>query len=91
MKHIARKRFGQHFLTDTALIDDIVRAIDPHPGQPLVELDGMGNRRCVGYPAGDEAEFPGSRLDFSGADHGAWVVVRGAIQRPSPVITRAPR
>jgi 16S rRNA (adenine1518-N6/adenine1519-N6)-dimethyltransferase len=32
--HHARKRFGQHFLTDTALIDDIVRAIDPRPGQP---------------------------------------------------------
>ncbi len=41
--HHARKRFGQHFLTDTALIDDIVRAIDPHPGQPLVEIGpGLG-------------------------------------------------
>ncbi|NBO02337.1 MAG: 16S rRNA (adenine(1518)-N(6)/adenine(1519)-N(6))-dimethyltransferase, partial [Betaproteobacteria bacterium] len=34
MKHIARKRFGQHFLTDLAIIDGIVRAIDPRPGQP---------------------------------------------------------
>jgi len=41
--HHARKRFGQHFLTDTALIDDIVRAIDPRPGQPLVEIGpGLG-------------------------------------------------
>ena len=38
MKHIARKRFGQHFLTDTGVIDAIVRAIDPRPGQPMVEI-----------------------------------------------------
>ncbi|MFP8835933.1 16S rRNA (adenine(1518)-N(6)/adenine(1519)-N(6))-dimethyltransferase RsmA [Hydrogenophaga sp. XSHU_21] len=38
MKHIARKRFGQHFLTDTGIIDAIVRAIDPHPGDPMVEI-----------------------------------------------------
>jgi 16S rRNA (adenine1518-N6/adenine1519-N6)-dimethyltransferase len=37
-KHIARKRFGQHFLTDPAIIDAIVRAIDPRPGQPMVEI-----------------------------------------------------
>ncbi len=38
MKHIARKRFGQHFLTDGGIIDDIVRAIDPRPGQNMVEI-----------------------------------------------------
>ena len=38
MKHIARKRFGQHFLTDPAIIDGIVRAIDPRPGQAMVEI-----------------------------------------------------
>jgi 16S rRNA (adenine1518-N6/adenine1519-N6)-dimethyltransferase len=38
MKHIARKRFGQHFLTDTAIIDSIVDAINPLPGQPMVEI-----------------------------------------------------
>jgi 16S rRNA (adenine1518-N6/adenine1519-N6)-dimethyltransferase len=37
-KHIPRKRFGQHFLTDTAIIDGIVRAIDPRPGQAMVEI-----------------------------------------------------
>jgi len=36
--HVARKRFGQHFLTDPAIIDAIVRAIDPRPGQPMVEI-----------------------------------------------------
>jgi 16S rRNA (adenine1518-N6/adenine1519-N6)-dimethyltransferase len=38
MKHIPRKRFGQHFLADGAVIDAIVRAIDPKPGQPMVEI-----------------------------------------------------
>ena len=38
MKHIARKRFGQHFLSDGAIIDAIVRAIDPQPGDAMVEI-----------------------------------------------------
>jgi 16S rRNA (adenine1518-N6/adenine1519-N6)-dimethyltransferase len=41
--HTARKRFGQHFLTDTGVIDGIVRAIRPLPGQALVEIGpGLG-------------------------------------------------
>jgi 16S rRNA (adenine1518-N6/adenine1519-N6)-dimethyltransferase len=43
MSHIARKRFGQHFLTDDAIIDSIARAIDPKPGQAVVEIGpGLG-------------------------------------------------
>ena len=38
MQHIARKRFGQHFLSDTGIIDAIVRAIAPEPGQHMVEI-----------------------------------------------------
>ena len=38
MKHIPRKRFGQHFLTDRLIIDSIVDAIAPLPGQPMVEI-----------------------------------------------------
>ncbi|MBS0294599.1 MAG: 16S rRNA (adenine(1518)-N(6)/adenine(1519)-N(6))-dimethyltransferase RsmA [Proteobacteria bacterium] len=38
MKHIARKRFGQHFLSDPGIIDAIVRAIAPRPGEPMVEI-----------------------------------------------------
>ena len=38
MKHQARKRFGQHFLTDNAVIAEIVDAIDPQPGQAMVEI-----------------------------------------------------
>lgn len=36
--HVARKRFGQHFLTDESVIGAIVREIDPRPGQALVEI-----------------------------------------------------
>jgi 16S rRNA (adenine1518-N6/adenine1519-N6)-dimethyltransferase len=38
LKHIARKRFGQHFLTDGAIIGAIVDAIDPQPSDPMVEI-----------------------------------------------------
>ena len=38
MKHVARKRFGQHFLTDSAIIDAIVRAIAPRPGDVMIEI-----------------------------------------------------
>ena len=38
MKHIPRKRFGQHFLADGGIIEDIVEAIAPQPGQFMVEI-----------------------------------------------------
>jgi len=38
MQHIARKRFGQHFLSDGGIIDAIVDAIAPVPGQHVVEI-----------------------------------------------------
>ena len=42
-QHIARKRFGQHFLTDRMLIEAIVDLIDPQPGETLVEIGpGLG-------------------------------------------------
>lgn len=36
--HFARKRFGQNFLVDAGVIDGIVRAIAPQPGDTLVEI-----------------------------------------------------
>lgn len=43
MKHVARKRFGQHFLVDEAVIDRIVREIAPRPGDAMVEIGpGLG-------------------------------------------------
>jgi 16S rRNA (adenine1518-N6/adenine1519-N6)-dimethyltransferase len=38
VKHIARKRFGQHFLTDPSVIEAIVKCIDPRAGQPMIEI-----------------------------------------------------
>ena len=43
MKHIARKRFGQHFLTDASVLGAIVDLIAPQPGQALIEIGpGLG-------------------------------------------------
>jgi 16S rRNA (adenine1518-N6/adenine1519-N6)-dimethyltransferase len=38
VKHIPRKRFGQHFLCDGGIIAAIVDAIAPAPGQAMVEI-----------------------------------------------------
>jgi 16S rRNA (adenine1518-N6/adenine1519-N6)-dimethyltransferase len=36
--HRARKRFGQHFLHDQNIIERILRAINPLPGENLIEI-----------------------------------------------------
>jgi 16S rRNA (adenine1518-N6/adenine1519-N6)-dimethyltransferase len=38
MAHIARKRFGQHFLSDGGIIEAIVHEIAPQPGDAMVEI-----------------------------------------------------
>jgi 16S rRNA (adenine1518-N6/adenine1519-N6)-dimethyltransferase len=38
VKHQARKRFGQHFLTDTFVIEQIVSAIAPMAGEQMLEI-----------------------------------------------------
>ena len=38
MAHQARKRFGQHFLVDAAVVEQIVRAIRPAAGDRMVEI-----------------------------------------------------
>lgn len=38
MAHRPRKRFGQHFLTDRHYLGRIVGAIDPQPGEAMVEI-----------------------------------------------------
>jgi 16S rRNA (adenine1518-N6/adenine1519-N6)-dimethyltransferase len=43
MKHIPRKRFGQNFLTDQFVLQDIIRTIDPKPDDTMVEIGpGLG-------------------------------------------------
>ena len=42
-QHRARKRFGQNFLRDASVIDRLERAINPQPGDHLVEIGpGLG-------------------------------------------------
>ncbi len=38
MKHLARKRFGQHFLSDASIIEAIVREIAPLASDAMVEI-----------------------------------------------------
>lgn len=38
MKHIPRKRFGQHFLADKRVIADIVAAVSIQPGEHVAEI-----------------------------------------------------
>jgi len=43
VSHRPRKRFGQHFLADAAVIDAIVRAVAPKAGEAIVEIGpGLG-------------------------------------------------
>jgi len=38
MKHIARKRFGQNFLTDVGVLNNIISTIHPEPDDSMVEI-----------------------------------------------------
>lgn len=52
--HKAKKRFGQNFLHDPYVIDGIVSAINPLPGQNLVEIGpGLG---AITEPVGREID-----------------------------------
>lgn len=52
--HKARKRFGQNFLNDPYIIDGIVSAINPRPGQNIVEIGpGLG---ALTEPVGAEVD-----------------------------------
>jgi 16S rRNA (adenine1518-N6/adenine1519-N6)-dimethyltransferase len=43
MKHIPRKRFGQNFLTDQLVLEDIISAIAPKSDDTMVEIGpGLG-------------------------------------------------
>ena len=43
MKHLAKKRFGQNFLTDRSVIASLVEAINPQANQTIVEIGpGLG-------------------------------------------------
>jgi 16S rRNA (adenine1518-N6/adenine1519-N6)-dimethyltransferase len=43
MSHIPRKRFSQNFLTDESIVNAIVSAVNPMPGETVVEIGpGLG-------------------------------------------------
>jgi 16S rRNA (adenine1518-N6/adenine1519-N6)-dimethyltransferase len=46
--HRARKRFGQNFLRDEGIVNGIIAAIHPQPGDHLVEI-GPGQGALTGY------------------------------------------
>ena len=66
-RHQARKRFGQHFLTDGAVVDAIVAAIAPRPGEALavIELDRDLAARLRRRPELDVVESDVLRVDFA--------------------------
>jgi 16S rRNA (adenine1518-N6/adenine1519-N6)-dimethyltransferase len=42
-RHVPRKRFGQHFLVDRAVVERIIAALDPRPADHVVEIGpGLG-------------------------------------------------
>ena len=84
MRHVPRKRFGQHFLHDPYVLSRIVEAIAPRPGDALVEigpgegaltrplLDAIEHLTAIeidrDLAAALVAEFPPERLEVIVAD-----------------------
>ena len=78
MRHRARKRFGQNFLTDDRIIQRIVDVIDPHDEQLILEI-GPGRAALTLPLARSGAEMVLLELDrdlahglqtrFAGSDH----------------------
>ena len=51
MKHVARKRFGQNFLTDKMVLNDIIDAIGPRAGETMVEIgSGLAAMTALDVP-----------------------------------------
>jgi 16S rRNA (adenine1518-N6/adenine1519-N6)-dimethyltransferase len=69
-----RKRFGQHFLVDSAVIDAIMRAIDPRVGERIVEI-GPGRGALTGPLRASGARLTLIELDRDLAAH--WRTVPG--------------
>jgi 16S rRNA (adenine1518-N6/adenine1519-N6)-dimethyltransferase len=56
MSHRARKRFGQNFLVDPGIVQRIVEAISPQPGELIVEI-GPGQAALTSVLAESNAEL----------------------------------
>ncbi|MDJ0777783.1 MAG: 16S rRNA (adenine(1518)-N(6)/adenine(1519)-N(6))-dimethyltransferase RsmA [Gammaproteobacteria bacterium] len=75
--HRARKRFGQHFLHDRDVIERILQALDPRPGQSICEIGpGRGAltvpllQRCRRLTAIELDRDLAARLPAQAAAHG---------------------
>ena len=69
LQHRARKRFGQNFLHDRHVIDRIVDAIDPTPGQSIVEI-GPGQAALTRELVGRAGHITAVEID---RDLAAWL------------------
>jgi 16S rRNA (adenine1518-N6/adenine1519-N6)-dimethyltransferase len=58
----ARKRFGQHFLTDQGVLDSMVRAIRPAADDRLLEI-GPGHGALTEHLAGTTARYVAVEID----------------------------
>ena len=88
-EHIARKRFGQHFLHDRGIVQRILDAFDPHPGEALVEIGpGPGAltrpllERCTPLHVVELDRDLAARLR---ADFDRWLPARSTSPIPGPV------
>lgn len=62
MTHVPRKRYGQHFLHDRGVIARIVAAVDPQPGDAMVEV-GPGTGALTGPLLGRVARLEAIEID----------------------------
>lgn len=83
-EHRARKRFGQHFLHDRNVIDKILLAISPEPGDCLVEIGpGLGAitlpllERCGTLVAVELDRDVIPRLEAAAAGKGRLRIIQG--------------
>ena len=58
----ARKRFGQHFLTDPHVLEEIVRVVRPQPGDQLMEI-GPGRGALTEVLAGTSQRYVAIEID----------------------------
>jgi 16S rRNA (adenine1518-N6/adenine1519-N6)-dimethyltransferase len=79
----ARKRFGQHFLHDPNVLDKIVRAVSPQPGEHVVEIGpGRGaltHALIEDWPALADTNVEGGTLDLIEIDRDLVPVLRAEL------------
>jgi 16S rRNA (adenine1518-N6/adenine1519-N6)-dimethyltransferase len=62
LNHQPRRRFGQHFLTDERILDDMIGAIRPCPGEHILEI-GPGLGALTGRLLGSAGALTAIEID----------------------------